>query len=150
MTPPSMTIDTLEHTPQQELDDIFRNAASGPIPTGEGKGTVIFAPDTVLTETAAKLVHLIAWQGKVFDSATGTLRNEVGPLGDLAIRAKVYHDSSWFDGQDAIILDYSHTSLIAHWIRDEIREVAPHLYLGIVFWEHNKILDFALDFSASS
>ena len=29
------------------------------------------------------------------------------------------------DNKDCIVLDYSETSLLAHWIRDEIREVAP-------------------------
>ena len=28
------------------------------------------------------------------------------------------------------MLDYSDTSLLAHWIRDEIREVGPGTYLG--------------------
>jgi len=58
----------------------------------------------------------------------------------------VYRDESWFDGKEAIILDYSKTSLVAHWIRDEIREVAPGLYLGIVYWDHDKILNFSLKF----
>ncbi len=129
-----------------ELDDLFRGAEPGPIPDGEGDGTVVFAPDKPIAETAAKLAHLIAWKGKVFNSAAGELRNEVGPLGNLAIRAKVYRDESWFDGKEAIILDYSKTSLVAHWIRDEIREVAPGLYLGIVYWDHDKILNFSLKF----
>ena len=133
---------------QNELDELFRNSSAGDIPNGEGEGTVIFAPDTIVSETAAKLVHLIAWKGKVFDAAAGELRNEVGPLGDLAIRAKVYRQDSWFDGKEAIILDYSHTSLIAHWIRDEIREVSPNFYLGIVYWERDKILNFSLRFDS--
>jgi len=31
-------------------------------------------------------------------------------------------------------------------IRDEIREVAPGLYLGVVFWDRLKILNFSLNF----
>lgn len=64
--------------------------------------------------------------------------------GILAIQAKVYKGASWFDGGECIVLDYSHTSLAAHWIRDDIRLVAPDLYLGIVFWDHAKLIDFAL------
>ena len=143
ITPPDLL--DLSH---EELDELFRKADPGPIPVGEGEGTVIFAPDTAVAETAAKLAHLIAWKGKVFDPEKGELRNEVGPFGDLAIRAKVYLDTSWFDGRPAIILDYSKTSLVAHWIRDEIRLVAPRTYLGIVYWERTKILDFALEFPA--
>jgi hypothetical protein len=131
---------------KEELDELFRHAEPGSIPVGEGDGTVIFAPDTAAAETAARLAHLIAWKGKVFDPVKGELRNEVGPLGDLAIRAKVYLDTSWFDGRPAIILDYSTTSLVAKWIRDEIREIAPGLYLGIVYWDDSKILNFSLQF----
>jgi len=34
--------------------------------------------------------------------------------------------------------------VVAHWIRDEIRLVAPGLYLGLVFWDKERILGFAL------
>jgi hypothetical protein len=133
---------------QEELDDLFRASPAGPIPAGEAEGTVIIAPDTApaLGDTAAKLAHLIAWKGKVFDPERGELRNRIGPTGALAIRARVFYDTSWFDSHEAIILDYSETSLVAHWIRDEIRLVGPGLYLGIVYWDDTKILNFSLQF----
>ena len=34
---------------------------------------------------------------------------------------------SWLDSKECIVLDYSETSLVAHWIRDEIRQIAPGL-----------------------
>jgi hypothetical protein len=40
----------------------------------------------------------------------GALRNKVGPLGAPANTAKVYYGPSWFDANQAIILDYSRTS----------------------------------------
>ena len=107
---------------------------------------MIFAPDTVAGDITAKLVHLIAWKGKIFDPEKGDLRNEISPFGIDAIRAKVFYGTSWFDGAEAIIIDYSETSLVAQWIRDEIRLVAPGLYLGVVFWDDTKILNFALRF----
>ncbi len=131
---------------QKELDDLFRNSPPGDIPSGEAKGTVIYDPGTERAEVAEKLAHLIAWQGKVFDPTKGELRNRITPLHVESIRAKVYKDKSWFDGSECIALDYSHTSLVAHWIRDEIREVGSGLYLGIVFWDHDRILNFALQF----
>jgi hypothetical protein len=39
---------------------------------------------------------------------------------------------------------------VAHWIRDEIREVAPQVYLGKVYWGKKRLIDFALEFSAKS
>ena len=132
---------------QNELDALFRASPAGPIPDGEAQGTAIIAPGTELTGIAAKLIHLFTWQGKVFDAKHGTLRNKILPLGHKAIVAQVYLDKSWFDGKECIALDYSKTSLLAQWVRDEIRQVGPRTYLGIVYWRKTKTIDFALEFS---
>jgi hypothetical protein len=63
-----------------------------------------------------------------------------------AIAARVYKAPSWIDEKECIVLDYSETSLVAHWIRDEIRLIAPGTYLGIVFWDRAKLINFALQF----
>jgi hypothetical protein len=131
---------------QSELDATFRASSAGDIPDGQAEGTVLVAPGTELTGIAAKLIHLLAWKGKVFDAERGDLRNEVLLTGIHAVQAKVYKDASWYDGQECIVLDYSRTSVVAHWIRDEMRLVAPNLYLGIVFWDHTKLIDFVLRF----
>jgi len=134
---------------QDQLDEVFRASPAGDIPKGEGRGTVIVAPGTEFAEIAAKVVHLIAWQGKVFDPESGTLLNEVSPLHLDRIRADVFKDASWFDQKECIVLDYSKTSLLAEHVRDEIRLVSPGLYLGIVFWKKNRTIHFALQFPAA-
>jgi hypothetical protein len=131
-----------------ELDEIFTNSPAGSIPEGEGVGTAIIAPGTPISDEIAKLVHFFTWKGKVFDPVKGELRNKILPLGHRAIIAKVYKDKSWFDKKECIVLDYSKTSLIAKWIRDEIREVSPGVYLGIVYWGKKKLIHFALKFPA--
>ncbi len=130
----------------EQLDELFKNSPAGPIPNGEATGTAIVAPGSELTGIAAKLVHLFTWQGKIFDGKNGTLRNKILPLGHKAIVAQVYKDKSWFDGKECIVLDYSKTSLLAQWVRDEIRLVGPNTYLGIVYWKKTKTIDFALEF----
>ncbi len=140
----------LEAMSQAQLDELFRQSPAGDIPDGQADGTVLVAPGTELTGIAAKLIHLLGWKGKVFHRDRGELENRVLLTGIHAVQAKVYKQASWFDGQECIVLDYSHTSLIAHWIRDEMRLVAPDLYLGIVFWDHRKLLDFVLQFPAAS
>lgn len=145
----SAVVDKLLGMSQAELDDLFRASPAGEVPQGEARGTVIFAPGTRLSDEAAKLVHLIAWQGKVFDPDKGELRNEVTPFRVHAVRAKVYKAPSWLDGNESIVLDYSQTSLVAHWVRDEIREIGPGTYLGIVYWKRSKLIDFVLEFPAA-
>jgi len=39
---------------------------------------------------------------------------------------------------------------VAHWVRDEIREVAPHIYLGKVYLGKKRLIDFALEFPAAT
>jgi hypothetical protein len=131
---------------QGQLDDLFKNSPTGEIPDGEGKGTAIVAPGTTYTQDIAQFVSHFAWQGKVFDSKNGVLRNKILPLGLNAIIAKVYKGQSWLDGKECIVLDYSETSLVARWIRDEIRQVGPKMYLGKVYWDKKRLIDFALEF----
>lgn len=131
---------------QQELDDLFRASSAGPIPAGDAVGTAIVRPGTVLADIAAPVVSGLAWQGKVFDPVSGTLRNKITPLGVEQIVAKVYKAPSWFDDRECIVLDYSGTSFVAQSVRDEIREVSPGLYLGIVYISRQKTINFALQF----
>ena len=44
----------------------------------------------------------------------------------------MYEADSWFDGGRAIFIDYSQTSLVARWVHDEMREIGPDIYLGLV------------------
>lgn len=111
--------------PQAELDALFTASEPGPIPDGQAEGTAIIAPGTPISPEIARFVSLFAWQGKVFDPRSGTLKNRIGPFGLNAIIARVYKQASWLDGKECIVLDYSETSLVAHWIRDEIRLVQP-------------------------
>jgi hypothetical protein len=143
-----MEVKQLLEMSENELDALYRSSEAGPIPRGEARGTVLIESGTELSGPAAKLVHLLAWQGKVFDPDRHELRNEILPFGIKAVRAAVYKDASWLDNRETIVLDYSKTSLIAHWIRDEIREVGPDVYLGLVYWERDRVLHFALEFSA--
>lgn len=142
----SATVDQLLTKSQAELDALFSAHEAGPIPDGEAKGTAIVAPGTNFSDDIAKLVNIFAWQGKVFDSKTGTLRNKILPFGINAIIAKVYKAPSWLDGKECIVLDYSDTSFVAQWIRDEIRLIAPGSYLGKVYWNKSRLIDFALEF----
>jgi hypothetical protein len=131
---------------QAQLDELFTNSPPGAIPDGEAKGTAIIAPGTTYTDEIAEFINHFAWQGKNFDAKKGALRNRILPFGINAIIAKVYKGPSWLDGKECIVLDYSETSLLAHWIRDEIREVAPGLYLGKVYWGKKRLIDFSVEF----
>jgi len=131
---------------REQLDQLFRRSEAGPIPNGLADGTLILAPGTVLSPHIAELIRLFMWQGKVFDAKNGVLRNRVLPLGLSAVAARVYRGTSRLDGKECIILDYSRTSLVARWIKDEIRLIGPGQYLGRAYWIGTRLLDFVLQF----
>lgn len=133
-----------------DLDNLFTNSPAGDIPDGEAKGTAIIAPGTVFSLEIAELINIFGWQGKTFDKAKGVLRNRITIFGISAIIAKVYKGASWFDNKECIVLDYSDTSVVAHWIRDEIRLIGPDFYLGRVYWSDKPLIHFCLQFGAAA
>ena len=131
---------------QEKLDDLFKASPAGDIPNGQASGTAIIAPGTKYTENIAAVINRFGWQGKVFDAEKGLLKNRILVFGLEAIVAKVYKTDSWLDGKECIVLDYSETSLVAHYIRDEIRLIGPGFYLGKVYWGKDRLIDFCLQF----
>ena len=71
------------------------------------------------------------WQGKVVEPGQTSAVNRF--FGIRIIRGKLYYGPSWMDGNPSIILDYSTTSLVYARYRDEFREVAPGLFLGLMY-----------------
>ncbi len=134
---------------QDELDALFRAGSAETIPSGEANGTAIVAPGTKFSPEISSIVNIFAWQGKTFDAAHGTLTNRISAFGVNAIVAQVYKGPSLFDGKECIVLDYSKTSIVAKHVRDEIREISPNLYLGLVYWDTKRTIHFALEFPAS-
>ena len=131
---------------QAQLDELFKASPPGDIPDGAAKGTAIIAPGTRYTEKIAQIINFFGWQGKVFDAKKGVLKNKILFFGFEAILARVYKDKSWLDNQECIVLDYSETSILAHYIRDEIRLIGPGFYLGKVYWGKDRLIDFCLQF----
>jgi hypothetical protein len=140
------TVPQLLAMSQAELDELFKNSPPGEIPDGDAEGTAIIAPGTTYSDNVARIISHFAWQGKSFDGKKGVLRNRILPFGLNAIIARVYKGPSWLDGKECIVLDYSDTSLLAKWIRDEIRLIGPGTYLGKVYWDGKRLIDFALQF----
>jgi len=126
---------------KDELEELFRRSPAGELPDGEADG-IFLVPAIV-----SRIIRLAAWRGKRFDRQAGELQNRMLPCGVRAVRAKVYKEPSWFDGRETIVLDYSKTSFVARKVRDEIREVSPGLYLGLVYWGREKVGLFALKLS---
>ena len=99
------------------------------VPVGYYPGKAIWSAGTKWTVPLALGTALI-WQGKDFDPCTMLMTNKNW---FPSTKAKVFYGPSWLDGQPSIIMDYAETSKLVGTVRDEIREVRPGLYLGIMF-----------------
>ena len=130
---------------REQLDGLFANSSAGEIPNGESRGTALIAPGTVCTKEIAECLRFFAWQGKTFDGKKGQLKNRVTPFGVNAVSAKVYKGPSFHDQKECVIIDYSELRPV-QWVRDEIRLIAPQLYLGKVYWAKMPLpVHFALE-----
>ena len=127
---PTVSVDQLLRMSGPELDAVYRQGSVAGIPPGRVRGTAILAPGTRRNEAMARGTRLV-WQGKVFDPAESSAVNRF--FGLPIVRAQVYQEQSWLDGAPTLVLDYSRTSRIYAQNRDEIRQIAPGLLLGLMY-----------------
>jgi hypothetical protein len=128
---PQLTLDSILRLPRAELEAMYRRADAGPMPDGESFGKASSFPGMASGELT-EAVYGLFWQGKVFKRDEGMLVNKIlGLFRDVP--ARIFSGDSWFDGRPSILIDYRETSWLCRPVRDEIREVAPGLYLGLAY-----------------
>lgn len=118
-----------------ELNKIYMTGHPGPVPSGFYPGTPIMYAGTHLALPVSNMVGSL-WKGKVICRDEEIMRNLVGKR--LVVPAAIYPAESWLDGKPALIMDYQ--GMGTRWAdrgRDEIRQIAPHLYLGITYIRDN-------------
>lgn len=125
---PPRAIDELVRTDRATLDALFADGTVGEIPSGFVPGRVIPDAGSRHTVRRSKLIGVL-WKGKVFSD--GQMINRLAG-GREAVIAQMYVGQSVFDGRPAIILDYSGTRLFST-ARDEFREIAPGLWVGVTY-----------------
>jgi hypothetical protein len=128
--PGALSLESLSRLSWEELDCLYRQAQPGRPPCGVVDGRAIYDKERKLSAVRSAGTKAL-WLGKDFNPEQGMLINR-WRFG-RAIKAEVYPGESWLDGKPALIADYRQTSFVWRNVRDEIREVAPGLYLGIMF-----------------
>jgi len=126
-----LSLDCLLTMTRCELEALYCQAKAPACLDGCFRGLSLRRSGTKLAKSSAGTAGLI-WKGKRFCAASCTLVNLWG-LGVEAVEAQVCPGESWIDGKPALIMDYRGSSPIV-WrnVRDELREVAPGLYLGVM------------------
>jgi hypothetical protein len=114
-----------------ELEQIYLHSEIGNLPTGFNRGKPIYCQDDHLAGVKNHVAGFV-WRGKIFPDCDSIMINQW--LCFKGVKARVYVGPSWLDGKPSLILDYLGMShLIWAKSRDEIREVAPGLWLGMMY-----------------
>jgi len=127
---PVYTLDQLVRMNREQLETLYRSAEMGQSPYGVTNGRAIRNPGSRLTVPTSRVVRVL-WQGKVFNDEGTMMVNRV--LGMRAVHARVYVGESWLDGRPSVIMDYAGTSRLFPDVRDEVREVSPGVWLGVMY-----------------
>lgn len=161
---PGLTLDSLSDKSVDALEGIYREgkmprsfAALNGTPKGRMLAvrhvdkTLLFGPLSAISK-----LSVFPWDGKSFSStsdSTGDGINRINLVGKFNwFPFKTYVVPSVIDGKDCIYLDYEQPG--NPWfigkIRDELREVAPGLFLGPAMWKTadggaSLVLWFAID-----
>ncbi|MGW2034897.1 hypothetical protein [Streptomyces spinosus] len=128
----------------KQIEELFRKSPAGEVPRGPMEGVAII-PGAGRTgaRVLAGVVNRFWWRGKVF-SPEGYLSNRLTALDILSIVAMVGPGPSRLDDRECIVIDYSHTSTVFGGVRDELRQVDPDLYLGLIWLAGHRIGWFTL------
>jgi hypothetical protein len=129
-SPSYLGFDDLARMSAAELECIYRQGEPGCVPHGFARGRVVYPAETFLGGMKAEAARHL-WKGKHFKADDMTLINQW--CGVRCIRAAIHPGTSWLDGRPAIILDYGSTSRVWSNVRDEMREVAPGVYVGAMY-----------------
>lgn len=123
------TMDELVRMSAADLAALYSVSPAATVPHGFTPGRAIKNPGSRRTVFNSRTTGLV-WQGKIFRD-DGTMINRFFGFAK-AIPAEVYVGESLLDGQPALIFDYSKSRLWPD-VRDEVREVSPGLYLGVMY-----------------
>ncbi len=126
--PPRCVADLKNRCPS-ELWNLFTHCEVGNVPVGDLDGQVLYVTDRF---GGAKVwCSNLVWRGKNVGLDTYTANRWIG--NQRRIGACHIIGPSWVDGRPAITLDYPRGTPIFSNMHDEIREIAPGLYLGLMF-----------------
>lgn len=113
-----------------QLHDLYTRAELGTLPSGDLDGAVLHWDRRFLPRVKVWSSNL-AWRGKSFFDDTCFINRWICNIRWIDSRYTI--GPSWMDGRPAILMDYPPGTPLLGNVHDEIREVAPGLYLGVLY-----------------
>lgn len=127
----TLNIDSLGKMSASQLEELYRNGKVFEPSDGYLKGKAFPKPDKLGHQLRSEAIGLV-WKGKNIYTKEAIMLNQVGKKQKVA--ASISKEESWLDGKPSVIFDYASGPKWAQNARDEVREIAPGLYLGIMYF----------------
>ncbi len=127
----TMTLASLGNLSSCQLEDLYKSGKVFTPKDGYLKGKAFPKPDKLGHKLKSNGIGLI-WKGKNIYASEGVMLNQVGKKEKVA--ASISTEESWLDGKPSVIFDYANGPKWAQKARDEVREISPGLYLGIMYY----------------
>ncbi len=122
-------IEDLKRLSLCELEQLYKNADVGTPFVGDARGKLLVSTDR---HPRMKVVSSNAiWKGKSAEEDGHFVNRWLG--GVRAIDSQYVVGPSWVDGKPSVILEYAPGTKVFANTHDELREIAPGLYLGPVY-----------------
>lgn len=126
-----VSLDSLGKMNSLQLEELYRNGKVFEPTDGYLKGKAFPKPDKFAHKLRSETIGLV-WKGKNIYTKDAIMLNQVGKKQMVA--ASISNEESWLDGKPSVIFDYASGPKWAQNARDEVREIAPGLYLGIMYF----------------
>lgn len=124
------TVADLKRCSPEELHALYLAGTVGDLPQGDLPGQVLHFNDRHFAKARVRMSNLF-WKGKWFGSDTYFENLWLG--GHRFLGSHHAHGTSWVDGKPALILEYPRRAPMFGNMHDELREIAPGLFLGVIF-----------------
>lgn len=125
-----LTMKDLQQMSECELAALYASSDVGTPFSGPMDGKILLITDAKCPKLRAKFQN-IAWKGKNAQPDGTFVNRWVGGIEKIGSRYEIA--PSWIDGKPAIVVEYPSDTKLLWNMRDEVRQVAPGLYMGPIF-----------------
>lgn len=123
-------LEELDNLSACQLAELFGRSEVGHPITGVARGKLVYLADRTLPKLKLRMAAAV-WRGKCADEDGYFVNRWIG--GRNAIDSHYVVGPSWVDGKPAVVMEYAPGTRLFWNMHDELREIAPGLYLGPVF-----------------
>lgn len=122
-------LEDLEHLAPNQLQYLFMQGNLEHQLVGTARGRLLYLTDDKLPRIKVRLANSL-WRGKTAEPDGAFVNRWIGGVNRIDSHYVV--GPSWIDGRPAIIMEYAPDTKLFWNMHDELREIAPGLYMGPV------------------